>query len=73
MEKVTDLLEGMRKEGEYYYGYVDGEENLEVLLEKFRQVSGVYFPTEHKRARTTDSGSHFSELRLPFQSQSKGN
>ena len=71
MEKVVELLQESRKEGEYYYGYVDGEENLEVLFEKFRQVSGMYFPTEHKRARTTDSGSHFSEVRPIFSLKGK--
>ena len=37
MEKVVEILQGKRKEGSYHYGYVDGEENLEVLFEKFRQ------------------------------------
>ena len=71
MEKVTQLLQGSRKEGNYFYGFVDGEENLEVLLEKFRQISGVYFPTEHKRARATDSGAHFSEVRPLFSLKGK--
>ena len=71
MDKITDLLGGMRKEREYFYGYVDGEENLEVLLEKFRQVSGLYFPTETSRARSTDSGAHFSESRPLFSLKGK--
>ena len=61
-----ELLQCNRKEGGYHYGYVDGEENLEVLFEKFRQVSGMYFPTVSKRSRENDGGSHFSVARPLF-------
>ena len=71
MEKVLEYLQDSRKDGKYLYGHVDGEENLEVLLEKFRQVSGMYFPTESKRCRSTDSGAHFSERRPLFSMKGK--
>ena len=66
MEKVVELLQCMRKEGGYYHGHVDGEENLEALFEKFRQVSGMYFPTVNSRSRENDGGSHFSVARPLF-------
>ena len=71
MEKVVEILQGKRKEGSYHYGYVDGEENLEVLFEKFRQVSGIYFPTERSRSRESDGGSHFSVARPLFSLKGK--
>ena len=72
MEKVLELLQSSRTEGEYHYGHVDGEENLEVLLEKFRQVSGMYFPTKGRTSRSTDKSSHFSEIRPLFSLKGKG-
>ena len=66
MEKVLQILNGYRHEGTYHYGYIDGYEEYEDFLEKYRQVTGMYFPTEHSRSRSSDGGSHFSELRPMF-------
>ena len=69
----SPLKDCKEKDG-YCYGYVagvDGAEELENVLEKYRQITGMYFPTEHSRSRSTDSGSHFSEMRPLFSLKGK--
>ena len=60
MDKVLQCVNNLQERDNYYYGYVDSPDSLDDLLERYRQVTGLYFPTATNRSRLSDSGAHFS-------------